>query len=74
MKKALLVVLFSYGVLLALFVLAAYILPILRMKIVGGFTVGDIAVVLAVPIYGVLIYTAGLYIKRVTCRCGSRNT
>ncbi|MCU7786667.1 hypothetical protein ODS41_01815 [Pyrobaculum sp. 3827-6] len=74
MKKALLVVALSYGFLLALFATAACALAVFRTKIIGGFTVGDVAVVLAVLIYGLFIYTAGLYVKRVTCNGRRRDT
>ena len=68
MKRALLLLFSSYAVLTALFVIASTLLPILRKKIAAGFAVGDVAIVVAVFLYGLFIYITGLLLIRVSCK------
>jgi len=68
MKKALLLLLSSYAVLVALFALAAALLPLLRLRIIGGFAVGDVVIMAVVFLYGLFIYLAGVLLIRVSCK------
>jgi len=68
MKRVLLLLFSSYAVLTALFVIALALLPILRKRIAAGFAVGDVAIVVAVFLYGLFIYITGLLLIRVSCK------
>jgi len=68
MKKVILLLLSSYAVLTAFFVVASALLPILRKRIVSNFAVGDVAIVVAVFLYGLFIYTTGLLLIRAGCK------
>ncbi|ACB39800.1 hypothetical protein [Pyrobaculum neutrophilum] len=73
MRKALSLVAASYAVLLLLFATGAASLPILRIRLAGGFTVGDVVIILAVLLYGMFIYIYGQVLIRGSCRGGRRN-
>lgn len=68
MKRVLLLLFSSYAVLTALFVIALALLPILRERIAAGFAVGDVAIVVAVFLYGLFIYITGLLLIRAGCK------
>ncbi len=68
MKRVILLLLSSYAVLTAFFVVASALLPILRKRIVGNFAVGDVAIVVAVFLYGLFIYITGLLLIRASCK------
>ncbi|MFZ8806984.1 MAG: hypothetical protein ACO2PN_02615 [Pyrobaculum sp.] len=68
MKRVLLLLFSSYAVLTALFVIASALLPILRERIAAGFAVGDVAIVVAVFLYGLFIYITGLLLIRASCK------
>jgi len=68
MRKALLLLLSSYAVLAALFATAASLLPIMRKRIFAGIAVGDVVLIVAIFLYGLLIYTLALLLVRVSCK------
>lgn len=68
MKRALYLVLTSYAALLLLFTTGSIMLPLLRKKIIGGFTIGDVVIIIAVLSYGLFIYIFGLWLIRVSCK------
>jgi len=68
MKKALLLLLSSYAVLTALFAAAAALLPIMKRRIFAGLAVGDVALIIAILLYGLFIYTTALLLIRVSCK------
>ena len=70
MKKALIVVGASYLILLAFFAIATWFLPLLRQRVLGGFTIGDVVTIIVVLLYGLFIYLAGFYLVRGSCKSG----
>ncbi|MEZ0319572.1 MAG: hypothetical protein ABWK05_06245 [Pyrobaculum sp.] len=74
MRKALALLITSYAVLVALFVAGSKTLAYLRIRLVGGFTVGDVIIVLFILLYGVVIYITGLWAVRVTCKNRRRDS
>lgn len=74
MKKALLLTASAYALILLLLAAASQGLKALRTRIVDSFTVGDLALVAAIFLYGLFIYTAGVYIIRGSCKDRHRDT
>jgi hypothetical protein len=68
MRKAFLLLLSSYAVLVALFATAASLLPIMRKRIFAGIAVGDVSLIIAIFLYGLFIYTVALLLIRVSCK------
>lgn len=68
MKRALYLVLTSYAALLLLFTTGSIMLPLLRKKIIGGFTIGDVVIIIAVLSYGLFIYIFGLWLICDSCK------
>lgn len=73
MKKALIVVLSAYALMLLLFALASRLLPVLRYRLLYGLTIGDIVLVAIVVLYGLFIYNMGVRAVRDSCRGRYRN-
>lgn len=74
MRRALALLLISYAMLVALLVVGNKALAHLRIRLVGGFTVGDVVIVLFIFFYGLVIYMTGLWAVRVTCKNRHRDS
>lgn len=68
MKRALALLVLSYSLLLVFIAVGAKALPLFRMRITGGFTVGDMALLISVFFYGLIVYIAAKWLLRGSCK------
>ncbi|MEM1836778.1 MAG: hypothetical protein QXK67_04575 [Pyrobaculum sp.] len=68
MKKSFVLVTIGFVTLVVLFITAWLGLKVFRTRLIDGVTIGDVLLITSVFLYGLLIYTIGLYFIRVSCR------
>lgn len=68
MKKSFVLVTIGFVTLVVLFITAWLGLKVFRTRLIDGVTIGDVLLITSVFLYGLLIYTIGLHIIRVSCR------